>query len=743
MGAQASLDLLGAIAENTSDLIWAVDVQRFALLAFNRSLADNLRRALGREVAVGLAPQELLPDAPEQLTHWTGLYERALREGDFSTEYTWASRHWLLNFGLVRRNDVPFAISVFGRDITDFKRIEHQLKSSQERFKALIEQAPLAFGIGRAGVSLYGNRKYLELLGLSGLDELVGKPLTELWAPESAQVVAERNRRRSLGQPVPDEYMATALRKDGTRVPLRVNVSVVELADGPATLAIFNDETARCQAEAALRDSETFYRTILETGQDVHVLLDAQARIKFVSRSVTRVLGWTEEEILSIGRFTTVHPDDRERVRQIFARVAAGDEDVVSTTFRMHHKNGSWRTVLASTHNCLAAPEIGGVLLMLRDITDEVRREEELRQAQKMESVGQLAGGVAHDFNNLLTVILGNVEEAQAEAHLNPRLHEALLDIQKAGKRAATLTRQLLTFSRRQMLAPQVFDLNAAVLDMKRMLARVLKENVAIEFTPTAAPLLIEADRGQLDQVLLNLALNASDAMANGGTLQLELGVDEATDRVVLKVSDNGTGIAPEVLPRIFEPFFTTKEVGKGTGLGLATVYGIIRQSRGSITVRSELGRGTTFTIVVPRAKGSQAATQEDATGSAHQQGQGVILLAEDDDALRKLVRRALESRGFRVLEAADGGEARSIFDGCGGRVDILISDYVMPHLGGRPLVERLRARKPDLKVLLMSGHVDADGDAWALQSRIDFLPKPFSTAELVDKVRRILSAPP
>jgi signal transduction histidine kinase/ActR/RegA family two-component response regulator len=438
------------------------------------------------------------------------------------------------------------------------------------------------------------------------------------------------------------------------------------------------------------------------------------------------------------------------------ARAAAERRGWSGVVLRSRHRDGSYRHLESSAVPTFdPAGHLTGFQGASRDITDRLRLEAELRQAQKMEAVGRLAGGVAHDFNNLLTVINGFSEMVLADPGLSPSGRELVAEIARAGDQAAALTRQLLAFSRKQVLAPKVLDVNALVLDIEKMLARLIGAD--IELASSLDPMLgrVKADPGQLEQVLLNLAVNARDAMPHGGYLTIEtrnVHLDaRQTQRVpgvrpgpyaLLAVTDTGVGMTADVRARIFEPFFTTKEPGKGTGLGLATVFGIVQQSGGFVDVYSEIGRGTAFKVYLPRLT-EPAETPSAAGGwAAIPRGDETILLADDDPGVRSLSRLALQSYGYTVLDAADGEEAIRIGLDHPGPIHLLVTDLVMPRAGGREVVERVGPARPESRVLFLSGYTD---DALVrhgvLEAGVAFLHKPFTPTTLARKVREVLDA--
>ncbi|MEI7688121.1 MAG: ATP-binding protein, partial [Planctomycetota bacterium] len=394
---------------------------------------------------------------------------------------------------------------------------------------------------------------------------------------------------------------------------------------------------------------------------------------------------------------------------------------------------------------------LSGVILEVRDVSAHKSLEAQLHQSQKMEAFGQLAGGVAHDFNNLLTIIMGYSEMILSQMTKDDPKREMVADIHHAGDRAATLTRQLLAFSRKQVLEPKIVELNGAVGSVEKMLRRLIGEDIVVTcvLRPVAK---VKVDPGQLEQVILNLAVNARDAMPRGGRLTIETAeIQWAEDDpsrvpecpagkyVLLSIADTGSGMTPEIRTRIFEPFFTTKGVGKGTGLGLATVFGIVKQSEGHILVDSELGQGTTFKIYFPAAEQANEGAETESKGQARG-GHERVLIVEDEAPVRQLAKISLERFGYRVLEAASGAAAIAAFEAIGGEIDLLMSDVVMPAMSGRELAEILCQRKPGLRVLFVSGYNDdAIVRHGVVQSERAFLQKPYSYLDLAKKVRELL----
>jgi two-component system cell cycle sensor histidine kinase/response regulator CckA len=488
-----------------------------------------------------------------------------------------------------------------------------------------------------------------------------------------------------------------------------------------------------------------------------YILLDADCRITDWNPAAQMTFGYSKEEVLGMRPpfEKLVPPAARQQTEEVLRRIRSGDMHAHSVNDNLT-KEG--RTITCQWFNTplVEGGRFSGMLCLAQEVTERKRLEEQFVQAQKMEAVGRLAGGVAHDFNNLLTVINGYGSLLLSRLPAGDPSREPIAEMTKAGEHAAGLTRQLLAFSRKQVLRPEVLDLNEVIRDTEKMLRRVLGEDIAFatDLQPTLGR--VHADPGQMGQVILNLAVNARDAMPTGGKLTLEtknVYLDESYSRthaeaqpgphVLLAVSDTGCGMTPEVQARLFEPFFTTKASGRGTGLGLATVHGIVKQSGGHIGVYSEPRVGTTFKVYLPRVERPlQPGKSYQGTRPAPR-GNETVLLVEDDDGVRALAHRILQDSGYNVLVAASGRGALGICEQQGGPIHLLVTDVVMPEMGGRPLAEQLLGLHPELKVLYLSGYTD---DAvirhGVLEAEVNFLQKPFEPAALAQKVREVLDAP-
>jgi two-component system, cell cycle sensor histidine kinase and response regulator CckA len=594
-------------------------------------------------------------------------------------------------------------------------------------------------------------------------ERLLGYPvqqwLTEpdFWAnhihPEDRDWVVDLCRRRTQeGKRQDFEYRMVAA--DGRTVWLRDIISVVVTSEQAARLrGLMVDITEHKHVADALRNSEEHFRSLIENAQDLITNIGADGVIRFQSPSCLATMGYTPEQLVNRNAFDFIQPADAPKVITALARAIGEPTQAVIVEFRFRHADGSWRT-LESIGKRLLKAEPPLVVVNSRDVTERRRLEEQFRQSQKMEAIGQLAGGVAHDFNNILSVMMMQAELAGSHKNLPREVHDLLNEITVSAERAANLTRQLLAFSRRQVLQPRLLDLNEIVTSLAKMLQRILGEDVRMQLNLHPAPLILHADAGMLDQVLMNLAVNARDAMPKGGRLILETAERVITEEdarsipetvpglhACLRVSDSGCGISSENLPHIFVPFFTTKEPGRGTGLGLATVFGIVKQHRGSIKVYSELGQGTTFQILLPISAPSKEALAREAAKPKPRGGTETILLAEDETAVRMLTRTVLERHGYQVIDAANGVEALRLWSEHPSPIHLLLTDMVMPEgVSGRELAVKLQEQNPSLKIILASGYsAEFAAPDFKLQPGQNFLQKPWSPQQLLEAVRRSL----
>jgi diguanylate cyclase (GGDEF)-like protein/PAS domain S-box-containing protein len=539
---------------------------------------------------------------------------------------------------------------------------------------------------------------------------------------------------------------------------LRLDVGATGLL---ATSGVLTDATERRAAEGALRQSEAYFRSLIENSSDMMAVMNTDGTVRYVSPAVGRVLGRPPSAWVGMNVFTLGDPEDAAIQRAIFEEVVASPGASRTIQGRAQHTDGDWRHLEITWRNLVQVPGVEGIVVNARDITERHHSEQALRQseellvrAQKMDAIGRLAGGVAHDFNNLLTAIQGHADLLLNDLADGAPIRAELQEIREAAGRATSLTRQLLAFSRRQVMQPRVLDLNAVVHEMKRMLRRLVGENIVLTTHLSEDAGCVRADPTQLEQVLLNLVLNARDAMPESGTVAISSDTrtfrsDEdlpaelaAGEYVVLTVQDNGHGMAETVAARAFEPFFTTKPPGQGTGLGLSTVYGIVKQSGGHAWLTSTPGTGTEVTILLPRVhEAADAPVTRTALPASDHRGSETILLVEDEKSVRDLAIRILERRGYHVLAAADGGEAIQMAQGEQQHIDLLLTDVIMPGLNGQDVAERVRTLRPDIRVLFMSGYnEDAVLRHGVLAAGAAFIEKPFSPSMLLERVRRILS---
>ncbi len=536
------------------------------------------------------------------------------------------------------------------------------------------------------------------------------------------------------------------------QVSLRALLGLVMLFDIYAIYQQLQIHRVRKQLLA----SQKMFHLIGENAEDLIAVVDASGKRLYNSPSYGRILGYSPEELKESSGLDQVHPEDRERVMAA-AREAQQTGIGRQLEYRFKHKDGTWR-VLESSASAVrnAKGEIDQLIIVNRDVTERKKseevlrlKEEQLRQSQKMEAVGRLSGGIAHDFNNLLGVIIGYSDVLEMKLEGNEALRKNVAEIKKAGTRASSLTRQLLAFSRQQVLQPEILDLNLVVNDLAKMLRRLIGEDVEVVIVNGPELGKVKADHGQIEQVIMNLVVNARDAMPDGGKLiistsNIELGADvvaklpyvQAGPYVQLSVADTGTGMDAETMVHIFEPFFTTKEKGKGTGLGLSTVYGVVKQSEGYIWVDSNPGTGTTFKVHLPLAvRGALAPTieQEPVRGP---RGSETVLLAEDEDSLRTLVSDLLEQNGYKVLSASNGTEALEVAEKYDGPIHLLLTDVVMPGMGGPALAKSLARVRPDSRILFMSGYIEFHSAGSSnLPRDIKILQKPFSNDTLIREV--------
>ena len=628
-------------------------------------------------------------------------------------------------------------------------------QAGPELFHALVEHSSDAVALlDETGAITYVSQAATRLLGY-GVPELTGTNALGFLHPDDL-ALTERLCRQLLDQPgTPIRTELRARHKDGSYH--LVEAVAVNRLDDPAVGAVvanWRDITERLRAEQALRNSEQSYRSLVDGVRDVIFALSPGGEVTSLNPAFEEMTGFPPAEWVGRPFEAFVHPDDVPLALDLFGRVLQG-EPRPTIQFRILTRAGTYRVAEFSATAQLRDGRLTGILGIGRDVTERLGLEQQLRQAQKMEAVGRLAGGIAHDFNNILTAITGHADLLLEDlGHHDPRRAD-VDEIRRSAERAAGLTRQLLAFSRQQVLQPKVVDLNALVLDMDKLLRRLIGEDVelATVLDPTLGR--VTADPGQLEQVIVNLAVNARDAMPQGGKLTLEtrnIDLDSSYTLehslvkpgpyVQLTVSDSGIGMDEETQAHAFEPFFTTKPRGQGTGLGLAMVYGTVKQSGGFIWVYSEPGRGATFKIYLPRVDAPVESAAPPAPVERPPRGSETVLLAEDEPAVRAIARQALERQGYTVLAAPSGADALALAAQHGATIHLLLTDVVMPGMSGRDLADRLTAQRPSIRVLYISGYTDnAIVRHGMLEPGLAYLQKPFRPDALVRKVREVLDA--
>jgi len=613
-------------------------------------------------------------------------------------------------------------------------------KRSESRFRAIAENMQdIVVEFDAEDRFSYVNPVFLRRRNIASFDELADKRLGYTLHPEDAERVTRELRRvRDSGGTA--RFTARVVPPDGGVAFIDLTAGgIVDETGEHRVVSVSRDVTKQRAIEDALRDSEERYRMLTEHAPDMIVEHDADGHIIYANRAARERGLPREAGEAEFGAWN--HPDDVEKCRKAFEEAMTLGR-VTRLVHRMRDKDGNYRWVSSSGAPYRTSKGEMHLVGQTRDISEEIELQEQLRQAQKMEAIGRLAGGVAHDFNNLLTVIGGYAGLLDASAELDPNVREASREIMAAAERAAGLTRQLLALSRRQLAKSAIVDLNAAARALEPILRRTLPESIEVDLVldPELPP--VEADPSQLDQILLNLSLNARDAMPTRGRLRIETRCGDGGRSLLLIVSDTGVGMSEETRLRAFEPFFTTKAAGEGSGLGLSTTYGIVRQIGGSIALDSAPGCGTRVVIELPAAALAPSRAAEPATPPvAWPARDAAILLVEDDPAVRRLLRQMLEGSGYRVVSAASGDEALALANAGKLEVDLVLSDYVLPGISGVELCVGLRGLFPELPILLMTGHAELPPGAAELPRGAELLGKPFTREQLEGLLSRQLSA--
>jgi PAS domain S-box-containing protein len=735
--------------------------------------ADKVEWSDGIDEVFGLAPGQfegsyegfLARVHPDDRAHLIDAISGVVsgRDDEYALEHriVWpdGSVHWIACRGQgTRENGRTVRIDGSLLDVTSRRATEEALRQSETRFRSAMEHSPIGMAIvATTGAFIDINPAACALWGYTR-EELCASDFQRITHPDDLDRDLALVRETLSGARTTYQVDKRYIRRDGHTIWAQLNVSVVRDPGGSPLyfIAQIQDVSARRATLLALGESEAMLRQIAENLRVVVWLRGVgEERMLYVSPRYDQVFGQSHKLVLANAQsfLLAVHPEDRARVAGAMSANHTGGFD---DHFRVVHPDGEVRWLHARTFPIRdAAGRVYRVAGTAEDVTEQRRLDEQLRHAQKLEAFGQLAGGVAHDFNNILACVLPHAELWARDEQLPSDVRDSLHEIGDAARRAATLTRQLLQLGRRDVLQPRQLELNTAVTNFIAMFRRVLRADIALRIALAPSRLVVFADPNLVDQVLMNLAVNARDAMPEGGALELStslVDLDETEARALsdatagryacVEITDNGEGIPPEHLPRLFEPFFTTKPAGKGTGLGLATVFGIIKQHRGVITVTSEPGIGTSFRVLIPQHEQIVIAPNAAPPAPIHVRGDALILVVEDEPAVRRTTELALGRHGYRVVTAPDGYEALRILEERGDAIDLMITDVVMPGpLGGRELVARLKARNARTRFILTSGYsADLFGHELPLREGENFLAKPASVAELLEAVARALA---
>jgi two-component system, cell cycle sensor histidine kinase and response regulator CckA len=784
---QGYRDRLSFLLSSTPAIIYAVEMTGEKRATF---VSDNIVAILGYQPSECLNDpmfwiDRLHPeDQPLVLAGFDQLPERGTDTYEYRFRHKDGAYRWMRDDVRLIRDAAGSAIEIVGSwfDITGQKQAEQALLKTQQQlsvheslYKTLFDRNPhMYFTIERDGTIVSVNQQGAIQLGYS-VEELTGRPVTILFPDEQHEAVRAQVTRCFEQAGVTHQWEIAKVLKDGTPMWVQETAVVIQDERSQPLLLILcqnitehkaagealrkahdeldqrvQDRTAELrQAFQSLNQTTTHLHTLLDQSPLAIIELDLTANVRRWNDAATELFGWTKEEVLG-QELPYLSLGQEEESSQIWSRMMRG-EPQRNVELRRQRKDGApvdlslWSIDLRDPNGA----RIGYICFFI-DITERKKLEAQFRQAQKMEAIGRLAGGVAHDFNNLLTIINGYSAQLVAELSSDPSLREMATETLNAGERAAELTKQLLAFSRRQVLKLQSLNVNESIRSIGSMLTRLLGDDITLTLNLEPDLWAIESDKGQLDQVVLNLAINARDAMPKGGTLTITTSHHLTTQKlpeahrimpngpyVRLSIGDSGYGMSAETLAHIFEPFYTTKPVGQGTGLGLATVYGIVKQSHGYIFVESIVSQGSTFHLYFPRWSGSLP--QAAAPTASRSTGTETILLVEDQHSVRTFTVRALKKYGYQIHEASNGEEALRIAAGLHEPIHILLTDVIMPQMTGLVLAERLRQQWPGLRVLFMSGFTDFAQSSCLEMPGTAFIQKPFLPDVLARQLRQLL----
>lgn len=719
--------------------MWIYDSETLRFLEVNQAAIDLY--GWSREEFLNMSILDIRPEEDIERVR-----ARARRGGTQQASGPWRHRHKDGSEHLVDISSYPTehasrpARVVTVNDVTDLMRTTEALRQSEDMFRSLCASSPA--GVYKADIDghvLYVNPVLARIWQMPG-EEMLGHGWEKRVHPDDLPALMQGWLRANSASNSYEHIFRIVLPSGEIRW-IHGRSTTVRGPDGRpiASVGTTDDITEQHRAEDALRMSEAGMRALTDQLPVALLYVDAKGKCRRVNRAFEEWFDISREEVLGLDfEFLVMRGDSRQyesEVRRAWAQVMQGTPIQFEKTIVVH---GRKRTIEATyTPDIDLEMGIPGFIVLLHDITDRRALENQFRHAQKMEAIGRLAGGIAHDFNNILSVMNGYARIIEQELNGNKRLGRMSAEIHRAGERAARLTQQLLAFSRKQVSQPRVVRVDDLLREDETMLRRLVGDSILLEMAPDAGDACIEIDPHRFSQVLLNLAVNARDAMTPGGTLTIKTAASHS--KVSIIVRDTGCGMSAEVREKLFEPFFTTKDEGKGTGLGLATVYGIIREAGGSISVESAERAGSAFTLSLPIAGKAQPQEATPGKQDCPRCGSETILLIEDDSNIRYLLAHTLESCGYRVVQAEDGQEGLDIAKTMLAGIDAVISDAIMPRMSGQDVITNLRLLRPDLKAMLVSGHIDADPKGLAGDPHTSFLYKPVPPEVLTAELRRLL----
>jgi len=763
---QESEELYRDLVENSTDFICTHDLEGNFLWA---NQAATHITGYSREAFLKMKISDLL--VPEYRPYFKDYLAEVKSKGRASgvmkaKTATGETRFWEYQNSLRIDGVKKPVVRGISRDITEQKQAEMALQESEERYRAVVENSHDGILIiGEDYRFIYANNKLCEIIGLKR-EEIIGHDFREFLDEDAKKIVADRFMNRQRDKKLSPRYELNIVGGDGKKRRVEVSSAVVKDSKGKIrTIGQLLDITERKRAEEALKREKEKFQILIEKSPLGVSIIGKNHNYKYVNPKFTEIFGYTLEDI-STGQewFAKAYPDKKYRDQAFAAwindRKVTKHGEPMPQTFTVRCKDGSEKVIYFRA----VIMETGDEFITYEDITEQKKAEQEkkklearLSQAQKMEAIGVLAGGVAHDFNNILTSIIGNADLTLMKLDRDTPGYQNIEEIIKAGQRAADLTRQLLAFSRKELIRPDVLNLNRVAVNLEKMLRRIIGED--IDLVTVYAPGLwqVKADQSQMEQVIMNLSVNARDAMPKGGKLTIETANVELSEKyfrehgtegrpgpcVMLAVTDSGVGMDRKTQARIFEPFFTTKEMGRGTGLGLSTVYGIVKQNRGHIWVYSEPEKGTTFKVYLPKAEIGTGNVKKEQLAKRSLTGTATILIVEDDDMLRDMAGKMLKGYGYNVTTARDAKEAIKISENHDAPIHVLLTDVVMPGMNGRELATQLQKKIPGIKVLYMSGYTsNAIVHHGVLENGVNFIQKPFAQEALASKVQKVLTKP-